>query len=276
MCLRPVICLRSTMHANTCGCTLLARLLLGVALAGRRMYRSSRLLPLFLLTASLLTLLLPCVQAADMVMHPSPGHYSGTLVNALLHHCQLPAMQLGKGAAAPLSLEGAAAVAAAAVDEGSSSDGANSSSRGGSGDDAQPPVAEEQQQQAMEQRQAAAASSLSSGSLGSEQSELDEEDEEEGGFQLLPAGTAGTADGTVRPGIVHRLDKGTTGLLVVAKTDAAHLSLAQQVRLGGRAGGRGRWGSRGCRSLGWAGWLSCVRACMHPSDRPPGCAAPGS
>lgn len=32
----------------------------------------------------------------------------------------------------------------------------------------------------------------------------------------------------LRPGIVHRLDKDTSGLLVVAKTDAAHLSLARQ------------------------------------------------
>jgi 23S rRNA pseudouridine1911/1915/1917 synthase len=34
--------------------------------------------------------------------------------------------------------------------------------------------------------------------------------------------------GVKRPGIVHRLDKGTSGLLVVAKTDAAHAGLAQQ------------------------------------------------
>lgn len=32
-----------------------------------------------------------------------------------------------------------------------------------------------------------------------------------------------------RPGIVHRLDKDTTGLLIVAKTDAAHVSLARQI-----------------------------------------------
>jgi 23S rRNA pseudouridine1911/1915/1917 synthase len=32
-----------------------------------------------------------------------------------------------------------------------------------------------------------------------------------------------------RPGIVHRLDKETTGLLVIAKTDAAHLRLARQI-----------------------------------------------
>jgi 23S rRNA pseudouridine1911/1915/1917 synthase len=34
--------------------------------------------------------------------------------------------------------------------------------------------------------------------------------------------------GVQRPGIVHRLDRGTTGLLVVAKTDLAHRSLSEQ------------------------------------------------
>jgi 23S rRNA pseudouridine1911/1915/1917 synthase len=34
--------------------------------------------------------------------------------------------------------------------------------------------------------------------------------------------------GSSRPGIVHRLDVGTSGLLVVAKTDQAHLHLAEQ------------------------------------------------
>ena len=33
-----------------------------------------------------------------------------------------------------------------------------------------------------------------------------------------------------RPGIVHRLDKGTSGLLVVARTDAAHAALQAQVK----------------------------------------------
>ena len=35
--------------------------------------------------------------------------------------------------------------------------------------------------------------------------------------------------GTVRPGIVHRLDKDTSGLLVVAKTEAAQKSLSAQI-----------------------------------------------
>ncbi|WEK46086.1 MAG: RluA family pseudouridine synthase [Candidatus Andeanibacterium colombiense] len=34
--------------------------------------------------------------------------------------------------------------------------------------------------------------------------------------------------GVARPGIVHRIDKDTSGLLVVAKNDAAHLGLAEQ------------------------------------------------
>lgn len=37
-------------------------------------------------------------------------------------------------------------------------------------------------------------------------------------------------NGTQRPGIVHRLDKDTTGLLVVAKTDRAHQSLQAQIQ----------------------------------------------
>src|SRR5207237_5306490 len=34
--------------------------------------------------------------------------------------------------------------------------------------------------------------------------------------------------GEKRPGIVHRLDRGTSGLMVVAKHDAAHAALARQ------------------------------------------------
>ncbi|EJW10208.1 Ribosomal large subunit pseudouridine synthase D [Rhodovulum sp. PH10] len=42
--------------------------------------------------------------------------------------------------------------------------------------------------------------------------------------------------GVARPGIVHRLDKDTTGLMVVAKTDRAHRSLARQFADHGREG----------------------------------------
>ena len=39
-----------------------------------------------------------------------------------------------------------------------------------------------------------------------------------------------TKSGMARPGIVHRLDKGTSGLMVVAKTEGAHEHLADQFR----------------------------------------------
>ena len=37
-------------------------------------------------------------------------------------------------------------------------------------------------------------------------------------------------NGVLRPGIVHRLDKETSGVMIVAKNDTAHRSLAQQIR----------------------------------------------
>lgn len=37
-------------------------------------------------------------------------------------------------------------------------------------------------------------------------------------------------NGVLRPGIVHRIDKDTTGVLVVCKTDLAHRSLAEQLK----------------------------------------------
>jgi 23S rRNA pseudouridine1911/1915/1917 synthase len=55
--------------------------------------------------------------------------------------------------------------------------------------------------------------------------------------------------GEKRPGIVHRLDKDTSGVMVAAKTDAAHLSLSAQFAAHGRDGRMQRsyqalvWGS---------------------------------
>lgn len=67
-----------------------------------------------------------------MVVHPAPGNYTGTLVNALLHHCK---------------------------------------------------------------------------------------------------GSLSGINGVIRPGIVHRIDKDTSGLLIVAKNDFAHNHLAEQIRV---------------------------------------------
>lgn len=37
-------------------------------------------------------------------------------------------------------------------------------------------------------------------------------------------------NGVIRPGIVHRIDKDTSGLLIVAKSDTAHKGLAEQIK----------------------------------------------
>lgn len=49
-----------------------------------------------------------------------------------------------------------------------------------------------------------------------------QDEEEENGFTGI--------GGVLRPGIVHRIDRDTSGLLVVAKNDAAHLFLSEQLK----------------------------------------------
>lgn len=47
-------------------------------------------------------------------------------------------------------------------------------------------------------------------------------------------------NGVLRPGIVHRLDKDTSGLLVIAKNDSAHVELQRQIQI------------KECRRIYWA------------------------
>ncbi|WP_103021375.1 RluA family pseudouridine synthase [Salinibacter altiplanensis] len=93
---------------------------------------------------------------AGMVVHPAPGHRSGTLVHALLHH-------------------------------------------------------------------------VDGGEVAADD-ERDEVSEEEVGLSMVNALPQAPDHPVVRPGIVHRLDKGTSGLLVVAKRGRAHHPLASQFK----------------------------------------------
>jgi 23S rRNA pseudouridine1911/1915/1917 synthase len=74
--------------------------------------------------------------------------------------------------------------------------------------------------------------------------------------------------GVARPGIVHRLDKDTSGVMVVAKTDAAHRGLAAQFADHGRTGALRRdylalvWGEPSPR----AGRIETLIG-RHPSSR---------
>lgn len=103
-----------------------------------------------------------------MVVHPSPGHHGGTLVNAVLHHYSLPAVTLDSANDSGTKLK-------TCLDPTTDSDLKESS------DDELPPLPQNNQT-------------------------------------------------VIRPGIVHRLDKGTTGLMVVCRTDEAMLYLGEQFR----------------------------------------------
>src|ERR1700687_1936385 len=71
--------------------------------------------------------------------------------------------------------------------------------------------------------------------------------------------------GVRRPGIVHRLDKDTSGLLVVAKTDAAHRALAAQFADHGRTGPL----ERGYLAFAWSAPDRPKGVIDEPMDRPP-------
>lgn len=71
--------------------------------------------------------------------------------------------------------------------------------------------------------------------------------------------------GVRRPGIVHRLDKDTTGLMVVAKTDKAHKGLAAQFADHGRTGPL----ERGYLALVWGSpepWRGTIDAPLGRSN----------
>ena len=112
---------------------------------------------------------------AGMVVHPAPGHSSGTLVNALLYHCGCPALVVQEGRKIPKSLD----------------------------------FAEVQNGEEDEE-------------------EDDDNDDDDDDDEIMPYLGPEEEDTTVRPGIVHRLDKGTSGLLVCAKNGAAHQHLCDQ------------------------------------------------
>jgi 23S rRNA pseudouridine1911/1915/1917 synthase len=71
--------------------------------------------------------------------------------------------------------------------------------------------------------------------------------------------------GVKRPGIVHRLDKDTSGLLVVAKTDAAHRGLAELFADHGRTGSL----TREYLALVWGGFDASGGKVIGPIGRDP-------
>ena len=58
--------------------------------------------------------------------------------------------------------------------------------------------------------------------------DMEDVDEDDVGLSIVNAAPALPGDPSIRPGIIHRLDKDTSGLLVVAKDDVTHRHLARQ------------------------------------------------
>ncbi|MFM7469585.1 MAG: RluA family pseudouridine synthase [Vampirovibrionales bacterium] len=79
--------------------------------------------------------------------------------------------------------------------------------------------------------------------------------------------------GVLRPGIVHRLDRDTAGLLMVAKTDEAHQALSLQLQE--KSAGRTYWAivqgdvfaKQGVRSGDIETWLTRAGHAQYPSKR---------
>ena len=83
---------------------------------------------------------------------------------------------------------------------------------------------------------------------------------------IRPCGTSLSGVGGVkRPGVVHRLDKDTSGLLVAAKTDAAHRGLAELFADHGRTGSL----EREYLALVWGGFDATAGKVVAPIGRDP-------
>lgn len=137
-----------------------------------------------------------------MVVHLSPGHSTGTLVNALLAHCGLPSCEVACGSSSSSNGSGLLSHAATAA-------GSSAGVLGGMLED-----------------------DLDEGET--EESEPDitnnTTDDLQNKSAYLHNNSAGSTPGILRPGIVHRLDRGTSGLMVVAKTDYTHAHLCGQFK----------------------------------------------
>lgn len=69
---------------------------------------------------------------------------------------------------------------------------------------------------------------VGAGTLSAEELDENEVEDDDVGLSTVNAAPRFEGDVTVRPGLVHRLDKDTSGLLVVAKRDQVHAALAKQ------------------------------------------------
>ncbi|MEW5297661.1 MAG: hypothetical protein WDW36_000856 [Sanguina aurantia] len=199
-------------------------------------------------------------KAAGMVVHLSAGHYSGTLVNALLHHCGLPGVQLQPKPGSDSGSTSADSEASSlwteadeGEDEGEETAGGSDSEVERSGEDAGSgsSTGSSTKGDGGSSGGGSSGSGTFSGRVplnGSVPSTSQSAPTFTDSRPSLPGTLLGKQEAHgqkqqtqlrllgLRPGIVHRLDKGTTGLMVVAKTEPAlrHLGAQFKARTVGR------------------------------------------
>ncbi|GIM07062.1 hypothetical protein Vretimale_11296 [Volvox reticuliferus] len=166
-----------------------------------------------------------------MVVHVAPGHYTGTLVNALLHHCALPALDLDLdpnlgGELDPdfHHLDMIPGPGCSSDDIDLAYDGDDDDGDGGDGDDTE--INENAFPLKRNGGQTGKCNNNSNNNAKSKAVDLGDHDV--GCDGVVVGGQGGSS--SLRPGIVHRIDKGTSGLLVVAKTELALTRLQAQFK----------------------------------------------
>ncbi|GLI59833.1 hypothetical protein VaNZ11_001820 [Volvox africanus] len=171
---------------------------------------------------------------AGMVVHVAPGHYTGTLVNALLHHCALPALNLdldpNPGGELHPYFHNHPDMALA-PDCGS---GDIELAYGDGGDDGDSDGDDDDD---TEDDESAFSLSSSNGNQSERNDTHNSKNSKTGnpgdcdvGCSGVVSSRLGGSSSSPRPGIVHRIDKGTSGLLVVAKTEIALTRLQAQFK----------------------------------------------
>jgi 23S rRNA pseudouridine1911/1915/1917 synthase len=153
---------------------------------------------------------------AGMVVHPSPGHYTGTLVNAVLHHYSLPAISLQQPDFQFSRLRN------------SGSKHSDSPAEVQQDDETCDGYEQDEDDDLLSAPLPCPKTDVCSGGLaGYDGAAPASRVEQDAAPQALPQ--SGNA-AVLRPGIVHRLDKGTTGLMVVCRTPVALLRIGEQFR----------------------------------------------
>ncbi len=146
---------------------------------------------------------------AGLIVHPARSHVAGTLLNALAHHFMQSRVAIGQ------AFRSHSSRGFREPTRGPGSPTWNRRKGAGAGGD---------QRQQMVSDSAASLAITPPGTLSSASPGSKEYD----GPPVIVEGLSEVGAAECRPGVIHRLDRYTTGVMVVAKTDEAHWGIARQ------------------------------------------------